>query len=127
MSSSDDSVINRRHELLAQIARQRGELANAYRDLAKPIRYTETGLRSLAFIRSNPWIFSVVPAAFTVVSSLVSLARGKPSPPRRAARLAEEEERAARKVPRSIAGHVAKWGGRGWKLFKLYRKLRKFV
>jgi YqjK-like protein len=131
MSFRDDNLNRRRHELAATIARQRGELANAYRELAKPIQYAETGLRGFNFLRQNPWVVSVVPAAFTITSSLVGILRGKPAPKlSRASRLAADEEEAARltrKAPKSLAGHVATWGGRGWKLFRLYRKVRKFL
>jgi hypothetical protein len=128
MSFRDDTLNERRRELASKIAHQRGQLANAYRDLAKPIQYAETGLRGFNFLRQNPWVISVVPAGFTILSSMLGIVRGGKTPKlsRRAA-LVEEEERLARKAPRSFGGHVVKWGGRGWKLFRLYRKMRKFL
>ena len=125
MSFRDDSLNERRRELTAQIARQRGDLAEAYRNLAKPIHYAEYGLRGFGFLRQNPWIFSVVPAAIAVTSSVVGLVRNKPAKRSRAPKWSDEERR-AEKVPKSFGGHVLKWGGRGWKLFRLYGRLRKY-
>src|SRR5471030_1533696 len=78
MSSSENDFITHRAQIVAEIARQRGELAAAYRDLEKPIRYTEYGMRGFGFLRSNPWIFVAVPAVFSVASNLLGLGR-KPS------------------------------------------------
>jgi hypothetical protein len=123
MKSDGETMDQRRAHLAAQIERQRGELAGAYRNLAKPIHYTETAMRGFGFLRQNPWVISVVPAVVSLGSALVGLRKGKSEKLSRSRR--EELERLDRK-PRTVAGHVAKWGGRGWKLFKIYRRVRHF-
>jgi hypothetical protein len=122
-----DYLHEKRHELTAKIARQRGELATAYHNLAKPIHYAEQGLKGFGFLRANPWIFSVVPAVFTITSAVVGIVRNKPAVAAKSARLVREEEKLAKKAPKSFAGHAIKWGGHGWKLFKLYRKFKRFI
>ena len=110
----------RRRHLIADIARQRGELAEAYRNLQKPLQYTETGLRSFAFMRQNSWIFIAVPAALKVASLLFALRAGKPTQPLFRQRQKQETP------PKGFMGHALKWGGHGWKLFKIYRRVRRF-
>ena len=129
MSLRSDELRQKRHELAAQIARQRDELSLAYRHLAKPIQYGEQALKGFGFFRQNPWLFSVVPAAFTIGSAVVGIVRNKPGKETKRSRFpgwGKEEKRAA-KVPKSLGGKVLKWGGHGWKLFTLYRKFRRFV
>jgi hypothetical protein len=125
MSLRQDNLNERRRELAAQIARQRGEFTEAYRNLAKPIQYAEYGLRGFGFIRQNPWVFSVLPAFITVTTSLIGIIRNKPAKRSRAPKWGEDERR-AEKASKSIGGHIVKWGGRGWKLFRLYGRLRKY-
>ena len=55
MSLRHEDFSERRGLLSAEIARQRGELAEAYRNLEKPIHYAEYGLRGFGFLRKNPW------------------------------------------------------------------------
>jgi len=125
MSEPGESMDQRRAHLAAEIARQRGELAEAYRNLAKPIQYAEHGLRGFGFLRANPWIGTLVPALFTITSSIIGVARNKPAKalPRQRQKLELEDRREAK----GVVQHLAKWGGRGWKLFKLYRGVRRFL
>jgi len=121
MSELDLTPTQERSHLIAQIARQRGELADAYRNLAKPIQYTEYGLRGFGFLRANPWILTLVPALVTTTTTIVGAVRNKSpkTPPRRREK--------AEKEAKGFVGHVARWSGRGLKLFKLYRTVRKFL
>ncbi len=51
--------------------------------MAKPILYTEYGLRGFGFLRQNPWILTVVPAAFSTTTSVLTIIRaltGKSEP-----------------------------------------------
>ena len=57
MSQDHENFAERRGILSAQIARQRGELAEAYRNIEKPIHYAEYGMRGFGFLRKNPWVF----------------------------------------------------------------------
>src|SRR5271168_124145 len=77
MNSSDETITERRVRLAGEIARQRMELAQAYRNLEKPIHYAEYGLRGFGFLRKNPWVFAAVPAAFSIASTLFSLRKRK--------------------------------------------------
>lgn len=112
-----DNLEDRRRHLIAEIARQRTEFADAYRNLHKPIEIGESGLRAFGFIRQNAWIFVAVPAALKVVTFFLGL-RGVPVAPKRASK---ERER-----PKGFAGYAVKWGGHGWKLFKIYRRVRHY-
>src|SRR5471030_73291 len=73
MSSSENDFITHRAQIVAEIARQRGELAQAYRQLEKPIRYTEYGMKGFGFIRQNPWIMTAAPALLGSLPSIFSL------------------------------------------------------
>jgi hypothetical protein len=125
MSEPGESMDQRRAHLAAEIARQRGELAEAYRNLAKPIQYTEYGLRGFGFLRANPWVLTLVPALVTVTSSVIGVVRNKPAKP--APRLRHKLEREAGREAKGVVQHLAKWGGRGWILFKFYRGVRRFL
>jgi hypothetical protein len=113
MSLPTDDYATRRAELADQIARQRGQLASAYRDLEKPIQYTEYGLRTVSFFRQNPWIFVAVPAAVNLASSLFGLRR-KP------AKASQTQQQTKRK------GVISTCAGGAWQLFQLYRRVRPF-
>lgn len=102
----------RRAQLAIMIARQRGELASAYRDLAKPLHYVEKGMNGLSFLRNNPWIFAAAPAAFSLISSFFG---------RKKSRSYREPAEAPPK--RSVIGKVVNGGVQ---LFQLYRRVRPF-
>ncbi len=118
MSVPGENFAERRGLLAAQIARQRGELAEAYRNLEKPIHYAEYGLRGFGFLRKNPWVLVAVPAVFSMASTFFGLRKKKSSKPE------PVEPQSAGNRPRGWKKHVVTWGGHGWRLYKLYRRLR---
>jgi hypothetical protein len=118
-----ESIHERRTRLALEIARQRGELTQAFRNLEQPIHYAEYGLRAFGFLRKNAWVFSVVPAAFSIGSTIMGLRKLKGTEPRLSRR---EMKRLEAKAPKGVLGHALKWSGHGWKLFKLYRRVRPF-
>jgi hypothetical protein len=123
MSLSRESIQERRVRLAGEIARQRGELNEAYFKLKQPFRITEQGIRGFNFLRQNSWIFTAVPAALSIGSTLWGLRKPKPAPKslfRQRERLEEE------KPVKGLLGHALKWGGHGFRLFKLYRRVRPF-
>jgi hypothetical protein len=69
----EEDFITRRNKLAHEIARQRGELTNAYRKLEAPIRYTEYGMKSFAFIRQNQWVLTAAPALLGSIPSIIGL------------------------------------------------------
>lgn len=112
----EEDFATRRRHLTAQIARQRGELAQAFKNLEKPIHYAEYGMRGFGFLRSNPWIFAAVPAVFSIVSNLFgSKKRGS----------------IQSQPPKGIIGKVkrpvSKVAGYAWELFQLYRRVRQYL
>jgi hypothetical protein len=124
---SAQGMDQRRAELSARIALQRGELFVAYGNLGKPLQYTEYAMRGFGFLRQNPWVISAVPAAFSIGSILLGFIKKKPTrPPRGRQQELERLERLDRR-PRSLGGHLVKWGGHGWRLFRFYRRLRAFL
>jgi len=123
-SMPDESMDQRRARLAATIASQRGELAEAYRNLEKPIQYGEYALRGFGFLRKNPWVITVVPAVFSIGSTLLGLRKSKEPKISRGQR--QEPER-LEKQPKGFVGHAMKWGGHGFRLFKFYRRVRKYM
>jgi len=124
MNFPNESFADRRVRLAAEIARQRTELAYTYRNLERPIHYAEYGLRGFGFLRKNSWVFMAAPAVVSIASTLFGLSKAKSSPrlSRRQRRSLEAEVR-----PKGLLGHAMKWGGHGWKLFRLYRRIRRFI
>ncbi len=117
---SSETISQRRAHLAAEIARQRGELAEAYRNIGKPIHYAEYGLRGFGFFRKNSWVFLAAPALLKVTALCVGLIRNKPI------KAANRQRQSIEDRPKGILGHAAKWGGHGWRLFKFYRRVRRF-
>jgi hypothetical protein len=115
-----ENLSERRGLLVAQIARQRGELAEAYRNLEKPIHYAEYGLRGFGFLRKNPWVIAAVPAVVSIASTLLGLGKKKSPKPMPVQRQSVENR------PKGIVGHALKLGGHGWRLYKLYRRVRTY-
>ena len=120
MSETDPDFAERRRHLIAEIARQRGELAEAYRNLEKPIHYAEYGIRGFGFLRQNPWVFAAVPAVFSIGSTLFGLRQKKAKP-------SLSQRQVTEKQPRGFTGHVVKLGQHGWRLFQLYRRIRAYL
>jgi hypothetical protein len=132
MSADHETLAEKQQRLAADIARQRGQLASVYRDIAKPILYTEYGLRGMGFLRQNPWILTIVPASLSTTTSLIALIRNF-VPAKSALKKAKwfgraerEGERDVKREKKSIADNLMKWGGHGWKAFKLYQRVRKY-
>jgi hypothetical protein len=123
MNDEYASFEEKRRHLIAEIARQRGELSESYRNLEKPIHYAEYGLRGFGFVRQNPWIFVAVPAVLKVAATLITLKTGNAvkATPRQRQRQHSEIEK-----PKGITGHAIRWGQRGYRLFKLYRRVRAY-
>lgn len=133
MSTGRESLGEKQRRLAADIARQRTQLAGAYRDIAKPILYTEYGLRGMGFLRSNPWILTIIPASLSTTTSVLAIVRafttGKPAPKKARwfARAAERDvEQEAKREKKTLLNHALKWSGHGWKAFKIYRRVRKY-
>jgi hypothetical protein len=127
MSTGKSEFQERREEISAQIARQRTELAQAFRNLETPIHYAETGLKGFGFLRNNPWIFMATPAVFSMAVTALGWVAGKKSPrsskqqqPRQQQQLPVENE------PKGLKKHVAIWGGRAWQAYQLYRRVRPY-
>ena len=116
MSTSPDDFAARRALLSAQIARQRGDLAQAYLDLKKPIHYAEYGLRGFGFLRNNPWVFVAVPAAFSIFSTLFGLRKSKAPKP--------EPRQSLEPKKAGFKNNLVTWAGHAWRLYQLYRRVR---
>ncbi len=126
-----ESLDQRRARLAADISRQRADLAAAYRNLHKPIEMGESGLRALGFMRQNAWIFTAIPASLNLVTFLFGvrdLISGKSAVKAAAAKEKRAVEREIeRKAPKSLLGHAAHWGGHGWRAYKIYRRIKKYI
>lgn len=118
MSLPAEDFATRRAELAVEIARQRGQLAAAYRDLEKPIRYAEYGMKGIGFLRSNPWIFVAVPGIFSIASTLLGLRKTKATKP------APTQSQSAEKKPKGLKDNLVVIGGHALKLYQLYRRVR---
>ena len=137
MSADYETLAQKQRRLAADIAHQRSQLAGAYRDIAKPILYTEYGLRGMGFLRSNPWILTIIPAGLSTTTSVLAIAKmlmgGKAASKKakgfgNAERQAERTaERDVKRVKKSVLDHTLHWGGHGWKAYKIYRRVRKFL
>ena len=121
MSLPRENFAERRGLLAAQIARQRAELAEAYGNLEKPLHYAEYGLRGFGFLRKNPWIFAAAPAVVSIASTLVGLKQKKSSKPLPNLRQSIE------KHPKGWKKHAVTVGRNGWRLYKLYRRIRTYL
>ena len=126
-----ESIDQRRARLTADIARQRGDLGTAYRNLHKPIEMGESGLRVLGFMRQNAWMFNAVSTSITAVTFLFGvrdMISGKS-----AAKAAATKERKAverdleRKRSKSLVDHALHWGGHGWRVYKIYNRVKKYL
>jgi len=112
MSVSTDESIARRELLSRDIARQRSELAEAYRNLETPIRYAEYGIKGFGFLRANPWIVMAVPTALKLVFSAIG---GK----KKSSNLPPAQSGRRNIVSRAVSG--------GWQLYQLYRRVRSLI
>jgi hypothetical protein len=117
MNPSIDDLQERRAALSSQIARQRGELAQAYLNLAKPIHYAEYGLRGFGFLRKNPWVFVALPSVVSILTHLIGLRKKKTAKPAPKARVETEG-------PKAKTNPVVRVAGYAWQLYKFYRRVR---
>ena len=126
-----ESIAQRRARLAADIARQRSEFAVAYRNLHKPIEMGESGLRVLGFMRQNAWIFNAVSTSISTVTFLFGvkeMVTGKSAAKAAAAKERKALEREAeRKKSRSLVDHALHWGGHGWRVYKIYNRVKKYL
>jgi hypothetical protein len=122
MNFPNETFAARRERLAAEIERQRVELVHAYRNLEKPVHYAEYGLRGFGFLRKNAWVFTAVPAVLSIGSTLLGLkkiASLKGSPRQR-------QSMEPRVRVKGLRGTALKFAGHGWRLFKIYRRVRPF-
>ena len=127
MSLPEESLAERRRFLVAQIARQRGELAEAYRNLEKPIHYAEYGMRGLGFFRKNAWIFVAAPTVLNIATTLFGLTRKKKIPkvaPRTRQPIPPPAEDEAR--PRNWKDLAVTVGRNGLRLYQIYKRIRPY-
>src|SRR5476649_1650962 len=120
MSRPGENFAERRGLLAAQIARQRGELAEAYRNLERPLHYAEYGMRGFGFLRKNPWVFAAAPAVVSIASTLFGLKKKKSS------KSAPRQRQGIENQPKGWKRHVVSVGRNGWLLFQLYRRIRTY-
>ena len=123
----------RRVQLARQISGQRRELAEAYRDLGKPLFYAQTGIKGVQMLRQNAWLIALAPSVIGIVSGLLGL-RKKDAPKRglfdfwkKKSAPADEAEEAeatishrARPLLRRLIGHAVT-------AFKIYRRVRPYI
>jgi len=130
----EEDFETRRQRLVGEIARQRVDLIEAYRQLEKPIRYTEYGMKGLAFIRQNQWLLTAAPALLGSIPSifnLVSMAFGKKKKkaapiPRSAPPLETTAPTTTKKISRvsqALMGGVEQ----GLRAYNLYRRVRSLI
>lgn len=121
-------LFHRRQVLIAQIESQRLELAQAYRQLEKPIHYGEQALKGFGFLRRNPWIAMAAPGATSLLFSGLGLLmrRGKrpvkeePVSRERIIEALRHEETKVKKPMRKYLGYAIK-------AFQLYRRFRPLI
>jgi len=131
----EEDFIMRRNKLAGEIARQRGELADAYRQLEKPIRYTEYGMKGFGFIRQNQWILTVAPAMlgslpsiFNLVSSAVGWKKKKKvAPVQPEIRAVEKESTGTLKKMSRVSQAVMTGMEHGVRAYNLYRRVRSLI
>jgi hypothetical protein len=131
----EEDFETRRQRLVGEIARQRVDLVDAYRQLEKPIRYTEYGMKGFAFIRQNQWLLTAAPALLGSIPSifnLVSMALGRGKKKRNVPvqRQAASAEAAAPNATKKISRvGQALMGGveQGLRAYNLYRRVRSLI
>jgi hypothetical protein len=125
---------SRREQLSRQISGQRLELAEAYRDLGKPIAYAQTGIKGLQMLRQNAWLIALAPSVISIVSGLIGLRKKEtpkrglfdfwkkkaPAPEKEAAAVESSALKRAQPLLKKLIGH-------GVTAFKVYRKVRPFI
>ena len=119
---------DKRQKLSEQIARQRTELAVAYRGLIKPFQYADTSVVALNALRKNGWLISMAPSVVSLVFSFFGWEKkGKPSllGRLRGNTKGAAKEESVKQVSRA-GKPLARWGARAWSAFQVYRKVRPY-
>ena len=122
---------DRQKELSERIARQRIELAVAYRGLIKPFQYADTGVAALKVIRKNGWLLAMAPSAVSLVFSFFGWEKkGKPSLlariRKKTGRRDAAEAEVAEGAPTFFKKPLSRLAGHAWSAFQVYRKVRPF-
>jgi hypothetical protein len=137
MKLSKESLATRRENISRQIARQRTELAEAYRDLGRPLQYTQVGIKGLQMLRQNAWLISLSPSLVGVATSLYGLATGRkksgslpswlPFGKKKATASVKKGVEEEHELSRKASPLIKKWLGHGVSAFRLYRKVRPYL
>jgi hypothetical protein len=130
MSGTDFAA--RRAELARQIAGQRQELSEAYRDLGKPLQYAQTGFKGYQALRQNAWLIALAPSAIGIVTGLLGLKKDKSAAKWPFFRKRKSKPEGEAEELESSAAHRAKpllkkLIGHGVTAFKLYRQIRPYI
>jgi hypothetical protein len=132
VSLSKASLATRRENISRQIARQRTELAEAYRDLGRPLRYTQTAVKGVQMLKENAWLLTLVPTVVGLASTLFGLKKktAKKWPkwlPLGKRRTKAELEEEGEKISRRTRPLLARLLGHGISAFKVYRRVRPYI
>ena len=124
-----ESLSERRKNLSHQIARQRTELAVAYRGLLKPFQYTETGISAVKALRKNGWLIALAPSVVSLIYSFFGWKKAeKPGLFQRLRRKGKPQEvEAEEEVAAKVKKPMSRWAGRAWSAFQVYRRVRPFL
>ena len=132
MSPSKSELAARRERLSKQIAGQRTMLAEAYRDLGKPLQYTQTAVKGVQMLRQNAWLLALSPVAVKLAFSFLGwkkVEKGRPGllsffRKGNAGTVVEDDARAASRRARPLLTRLL---GHGVSAFKIYRRVRPFI
>jgi hypothetical protein len=125
MKLSPQSLAQRREQISRQIALQRTELVHAYRDLAKPLAYTQTAIKGAQALKQNAWLVMLAPSLVSLGFSFFGWRKKGNSGLMGLLGLSrDEEKRETERAAIAAKKPLLKWAGYGWTLFKLYRRVR---
>jgi hypothetical protein len=133
MSLSKAGLATRREHLEKQIARQRAELAEAYRDLGRPLKYTQTGIKGFQFLKQNGWLLALSPSVVGLVFSFLGWKKtDQPRPkwfpfPWKKKPVEDEAEKEESGISRRARPLLHRLIRHGVSAFKIYRKVRPFI
>jgi len=131
MKHSQESLALRRQHLSQQIAMQRADLAQAYRGLAKPLAYTQKVIVGAQALKQNAWAIALLPSVISLGFSFFGWKKKGKAGLLGLLGLAQDEEKEKRALEREAVARarkpIMKWVGHGWKLFKLYRRVRRYM
>jgi hypothetical protein len=127
MTHTKESLAEHRRHLSEEIFRQRAELAQAFRGIAKPLQYTQTAIVGLQALRKNAWLIALGPTAVSLAFSFFGWKKAeRPSLLGRLARRRPRQSQEQTELDEKAKKPLARWIARGWALFKIYRRLRPF-